>query len=99
MDVCAITSAAESFGLVSVEAYDAGKPVIAFAGSGGLAEIVSKFSHADIVSTQQEFSDRLNFYFDHPDNDADKRKAFAAEFDIQITSQKFFDLYSAICAA
>jgi glycosyltransferase involved in cell wall biosynthesis len=97
MDVCAFTSANESFGLVAIEALDAGKPVVVFKESGGLAEIVSLISPKDSVSSNDEFVYRLEYYFNSPPSNQNKMKSFAADFSIKSTAEKYLDIYNQLC--
>lgn len=96
MDVCAFPSEKEAFGLVAIEAWDAGKPVVVFNDAGGLAELVSELDKNDITTGEKEFADRLNYYFNHPSttNDIEKRKEFAGRFSIEKMEKEIYSVYS-----
>lgn len=61
-DICVFPSEAEPFGLVAVEAYIHGLPVIAFQDSGGLREVVEPLEPNNIVMDETELAQRLSYY-------------------------------------
>lgn len=66
IDICSFPARYESFGLVAVEAFSLGKPVLVFSDSGGLLEIVSPFEPDDVVKNQEEMAERILFYKNNP---------------------------------
>jgi glycosyltransferase involved in cell wall biosynthesis len=97
MDVCVFPSESEPFGLVSIEAYSLGKPVIVFSDGGGLVEIVSSLCLEDVVEDIDGLAKRMEYYYNNryrtTETDARKRIEYAKKFDISIMAEKFRDLY------
>ncbi|MEP7265059.1 MAG: glycosyltransferase family 4 protein [Bacteroidota bacterium] len=101
-DVCAFTSEKEAFGLVAIEAYDAGKPVIVFSDSGGLAEIVSPQDDGDVVNDEKEFAERINTYYNNRSGDfngidQEQRKNYAKQFTIERMEKEIYTVYKNTC--
>ncbi len=96
MNVCAFPSEKEAFGLVAIEAWDAGKPVVVFNDAGGLAELVNAMDKNDITSNESEFAERLNYYYYHPSTtvDVERRKEFAGRFSIEKMENEIYSVYS-----
>lgn len=61
-DVFVNPSDNEGFGLVAVEAYLAGLPVLIFGDSGGMVEVVKPFEPENVVNTVDELCLRLEWY-------------------------------------
>ena len=57
--VCVQPSDNEGFGLVAVEAYLYGLPMLAFNDSGGLKEVVEPLEPENIVNSEAELAERL----------------------------------------
>tara|TARA_B100000780_G_scaffold277884_1_gene249722 strand:+ start:4396 stop:5475 length:1080 start_codon:yes stop_codon:yes gene_type:complete len=99
-DICVFPSENEPFGLVGVEAYLNGKPVIAFKDSGGLMEIVEPLEPENIVEDEKHLAKRLFFYFQNRNlisNHAQERKDYAKNnFSIQRMEREYFDVYKSI---
>lgn len=100
-DVCAFPSEKEAFGLVAIEAYDAGKPVIVFNDSGGLVEIVSPQNKGDVVKDEKEFAERIETYYNNRTNDfngveQEKRKTYAQNFTIEKMEKEIYSVYKTI---
>lgn len=98
-DVCAFPSEKEAFGLVAVEAYDAGKPVIVFSDGGGLTELVEKEDAGDIVNDEIKFAERLEYYYNNRSNvmngvKEEQRKEFAKQFSIDRMEKEIYSVYS-----
>jgi glycosyltransferase involved in cell wall biosynthesis len=98
MQVCALTSQQEAFGLFAVEAWEAGKPVIVFKDAGGLAELVKQLEVNDIAEDEEQFVKRLEYYYEHRDllNDVQKKKAridFANRFSIETMQKEIYSIY------
>ncbi len=64
-DICVFPSQNESFGLVAVESYCSGRPVIVFKDGGGLTEIVSLCDSNDIVDSVEGLVRRFQYYKDN----------------------------------
>ncbi len=99
MDVCVFPSQNEPFGLVAIESLSLGKPVIVFRDGGGIAEIISKVSEADLIEDEKALVKRLNFYFNNRAEilkDREKRIQFSKSFDIRFMEEKFFKIYKEI---
>ncbi|MCX6291610.1 MAG: glycosyltransferase family 4 protein [Bacteroidetes bacterium] len=99
MDMCVFPSENEPFGLVAIEAWSLGKPVVVFRDGGGIAELTSKISEADVVRDEKELAQRMDYYFDHPIelvNGKNARVEFAKKFDIRIMEKKFYEIYKRI---
>lgn len=82
LDICVFPSKNEPFGLVALEAYNLGKPVIVFNDGGGLTEIVTRCEPKDIVGSNEELLSRLNFYYlnrNNKLNTSDVREYFSLE--------------------
>lgn len=64
MDVFAVPSVVEPFGLVAAEALAKGKPTLVMRDGGGLVEIIEPLEPLDIVDDVEALSDRLSYYFE-----------------------------------
>ncbi|MBO6881100.1 glycosyltransferase family 4 protein [Winogradskyella sp.] len=53
----------EGFGLVAVESYLHGLPIIVFEDSGGLKEVVELLEPEHVVKSEEELAQRLEFYY------------------------------------
>lgn len=99
-DITVFPSENEPFGLVGVEAYNFGKPVIAFADSGGLKEVIEPIEPDDIVLNENELAERILYYYKNPStilNRSAKRKAYAQKmFSIERMEREYFGLYQKI---
>ncbi len=58
-DLCIFPSQNEAFGLVAIEAYQQGKPVIVFSDGGGLTELVKQIEPELIINSELELSKLL----------------------------------------
>ncbi|WP_412560015.1 glycosyltransferase family 4 protein [Winogradskyella sp. MIT101101] len=79
-NVCVQPSDNEGFGLVAVEAYLHGLPMLAFNDSGGLMEVVSPLEPKDVVKSEEELAERLCHYYHNKHEivqNAKLRKAYA----------------------
>jgi glycosyltransferase involved in cell wall biosynthesis len=96
-DLCVHPSDNEGFGLVAVEAYNFGIPVIAFSDSGGLVEVVKPLEPDNVVENEKQLADRLLFYFNNRDQVLDnsvKRMAYAQEqFSIERMEREYYKVY------
>ena len=99
-DICVFPSENEPFGLVGVEAYLNGKPVIAFKDSGGLMEIVEPIEPENIVESVHDLASRLLYYSKNLDlisAVAQKRINYAKNnFSIQRMERDYFNVYNLI---
>ena len=96
MHVCVFPSEGEPFGLAAVEALLLGKPVIIFRDGGGLVEIVSGISNADVVNDEHELAARLDHYYARRDELeilAPIQRAYGAKYDIDLTADNFQEIY------
>ena len=101
IDIAVYPSAAEPFGLVAIEFYLLGKPVLVFNDGGGLVEIVSRINKNDIVNSTKELSERLALYYQDRqmlESQKDRLKKYAQTFDIKYMTDKFTDIYSNVLA-
>lgn len=79
-DICVHPSDNEGFGLVAVEAYLHGLPVVAFNDSGGLVEVVSPIEPENIIENETQLTERLSYYHKHKrliDKKANERITYA----------------------
>ena len=99
-DVCVFPSEKEPFGLVAVEAYLSGKPVIVFSDSGGLKEIIEQIEPENIVDDERALANRLLHYSDNKHlifEKADERVSYAKNnFSIQRMANEYSDVYKSI---
>ena len=96
MDVCVFPAEGEGFGLVAIEAYHAGIPVIVFDDGGGLLEIVRPFEPRDIVDSECSLANRLLEYYARRDRiceDSVKRRKYAQQFSVERMTKAYDDLY------
>lgn len=96
MHVCVFPSEGEPFGLAAVEALLLGKPVVIFRDGGGLAEIISGISDADVVNDEHGLALRLDYYYERKDEMAGLvpiQRAHGAKYDIQKTADHFQGIY------
>jgi glycosyltransferase involved in cell wall biosynthesis len=96
-DICVHPSDNEGFGLVAVEAYSFGLPVIAFDDSGGLVEVVKPLEPDNIVENESQLADRLLFYFNNKEQVLDYsayRMTYAKEqFSIERMEREYHKVY------
>ena len=99
-DVCVFPSEKEPFGLVAVEAYLSGKPVIVFSDSGGLKEIIEPIEPENIVEDEKALANRLLYYSDNKHlifEKADERVSYAQNnFSIKRMANEYSDVYKLI---
>jgi len=97
-DICVFPSQNEAFGLVAIEAYQQGKPVIVFNDGGGLAELVRQIEPELIVNSISNLTILLNNIKTniHSLQTLEKkqlRKKFASQFSIEKMELNMFKLY------
>ena len=96
-DVVAHPSDNEGFGLVSVEAYINGKPILAFSDSGGLAEIISPLEPYNIVDNEIQFANRLKEMSENRLEltlQSENRKRYALDnFSVERMERAYFLIY------
>jgi len=99
-DICVQPTDNEGFGLVAVEAYLVGKPVLAFSDSGGLKEIIEPIEPENIVNTETDLAERMLFYYYHRDKIAqgasDRIDYARKKFSIERMEREYFDVYDSI---
>ena len=96
-DVCVFPSQFEPFGLVAVESYLFGKPVLAFENSGGLKEVISPLEPDNILETEEELAKRLILLSnqrEQTDEKSNKRIIYAQDnFSIGRMEKQYFNVY------
>ena len=99
-DVLVHPSDNEGFGLIAVEAYFHGLPVLVFKDSGGLVEVVEPLEPENIVHTEMELANRLLFYAKHKTKFAEnaiKRINYAkANFGIERMEREYYEIYKGL---
>ena len=96
IDLFVFPSQNEAFGLVSIEAFSHGKPVIVYSDAGGLTEIVQMISPDDVVNSENELVKRMEYYRNTADTSASERIDFARKFSKEKMEVEFFNCYKNI---
>ena len=100
IDICVFPSEAEPFGLVGVEAYMHGKPVLAFSDSGGLKEVIKPLEPENIVDNEEQLANRMLFYEQHQNMVMDKAKDrinyAKINFSIKRMERNYYDIYKTL---
>ncbi|GGB88077.1 glycosyl transferase [Dyadobacter sediminis] len=100
MDVCVFPSTTEAFGLVAIECLYLGKPVLVFKDGGGITELIEKIEPENVVSDVNALAGAFDNYYQNRDLLSDehkkKRRAFAEQFNMEITAEHFFNIYKEI---
>jgi len=95
--VCVQPSDNEGFGLVAVESYLYGVPMLAFNDSGGLKEVIEPLEPENIVNSEVELAERLLWLSKHKaeiSKGASKRMAYAQNnFSIERMEREYFNVY------
>ena len=95
--VCVQPSDNEGFGLVAVEAYLYGLPMLAFNDSGGLKEVIKPLEPENIVNSEVELAERLLWLSKHKaqiSKDSSKRISYAQNnFSIERMEREYFNVY------
>ena len=104
MDVCVFSSQYEPCGLVALEAYELGKPVVVFEDGGGLLEIVGEFESHDVVRDIEGLAERLTYYQINQSlefGESARRIEYVKRFDMRAVAGEFRKVYSRLykCAA
>lgn len=100
-DLCVLPSKNEAFGLVAVEAYREGKPVLAFSDGGGLTEIVSGIEPQCLFDDEKQMAKALQQFEKTPEmlsnTEANKaRIAYSTQFSIGRMNTALKKLYRSI---
>lgn len=100
-DLCIFPFRNEAFGLVAIEAYQEGKPVLVFNDGGGITELVMQVEPHHVMNSLQQMCEKIKEYRENPEllkNDKDiiKRKEFASGFSISKMSSEILKVYSQI---
>ena len=99
MDVCAMPSSGEPFGLVALEALAMGKPTVVFEDGGGVVEIIKDCVAEDVVSSVDGMAARLEHYYRNRTPQTDRAAHFrrhAQRFHIDATTAKFTKVYERV---
>ena len=98
MNICVFPSNNEPFGLVAIEAMSMGKPVIVFKDGGGFVETVGHYCTNDIVQTENDMVNRIQFYYDQGQRDQidDSRVKWAKQYSIERIVEKIIGVYRTI---
>jgi len=101
-DICVHPSDNEGFGLVGVEAYSHGKPVIAFKDSGGLIEVIEPLEPENIVENEEAMAQRIMYYYIHREEISSKSieriKYAKANFSIDRMGNDYMEVYRSVLA-
>lgn len=97
MDVCVFPFENEAFGLVVLESFQLGKPVIVFEDGGGMKEILGDEFAEDIVDSVKLLAGRLENYYQKrrytEQNLSAERKRIAELFSIQKMNHQMAECY------
>ncbi len=98
VDLFVIPSVKEAFGLVSIEAFSLGKPVLALRDGGGVAEVVGDLAPDDVVPDTAALVRRMEDHFAARGDAtmAEQRKAYALRFGIEPMHAAFLDVYRSV---
>lgn len=99
-----IPSSGEAFGLVVLEAYKHGIPVVIFEDGGGMLEIVSQVDSELIVNSENELTHLLEQWPNqirtyHTEERISKRKHLVNKFSIEATARGFEKIYKELLCA
>jgi len=96
-DICVFPAEKEPFGLVAIEAYLYGKPVLAFIDSGGLKEVIEPIEPEDIVENEEAMAQRIMHYYTNRSEISTKSAARIAyartNFSIERMERDYYRIY------
>lgn len=96
-NVCVQPSDNEGFGLVAIEAYLHGLPMLAYNDSGGLMEVITPLEPDNIVKNEDGLAERLSYYFHNRqviEESANKRIEYATKnFCIERMEREYYRIY------
>jgi len=100
-DLCIFPAEQEPFGLVAVEAYNYGLPVLAFQDSGGLKEVILPIEPNNVLADVEELAKRLVFYQETKlytsADEKQKRKLYAqSNFTIERMEREYYKVYQSL---
>jgi len=99
-DVVVHPSDNEGFGLIAVESYINGKPILAFSDSGGLVEIINPLEPENIVQDEEQLALRLKVMSEVRHDiflGCQKRKKYAIDnFSIERMEREYYEVYNQI---
>ncbi len=99
-DIFILPSENEPFGLVVIEAYSLGKPVLVFSDSGGAAELVNGIEADCILTDESEMARKIIAIKNDPNfSDTEKvelRKEYSMRFDISVMAESLNGVYRKI---
>jgi len=99
-DICVHPSDNEGFGLIGVEAYINGKPVIAFRDSGGLKEVIEPLEPENIVDNEEGLTQRIMYYYNHREEislkSIERIKYAKANFSIDRMGNDYMEVYRSV---
>lgn len=100
LNLCVFPFQNEAFGLVVLEVFNMGKPVIIFNDSGGMQEILGDKFKNDIVDTVEELAERMQFYYNKKDKDdslfSNERIQTAAQYSLHKMERNYYNCYNEI---
>lgn len=100
MDVFAIPSQNEPFGLTVIEMMGQGTPVIAMSDGGGARELLAMSEPNNISADTNEMAKRFSFYFNNREQISEGvqlRTTFAQDFTIEKHTARLAELYESVC--
>jgi len=99
-DICVHPSDNEGFGLIGVEAYINGKPVIAFRDSGGLKEVIEPLEPENILDNEEALAQRIMYYYIHREEISSKSAArivyARTNFSIERMERDYYEIYECL---
>ncbi len=100
-DICVFPSQNEAFGLVAIEAYQQGKPVVVFNDGGGLPELVNQVEPELIVKSESELALLLDkmvkeIQLFNTEEKIQLRKTFAVRFSIDKMESELYSIYNEV---
>ncbi len=99
-DICVFPAEKEPFGLVAIEAYNFGKPVLAFDDSGGLKEVIEPLEPQNIVDNEEALTQRIMYYYIHREEISSKSAArivyARTNFSIERMERDYYEIYECL---
>ena len=99
-DLCIVGSQGEAFGLVAVEAYQQGIPVLTFSDGGGVTEIVQAIAPEHIFKDESAMAETVTKFAEDKKNHvqlrSDSLRTYAHGFSMQKMQDHFNQLYQSL---